>query len=490
MKKIIYIFFLLLMFSACEDRLAENVYSFYDPSTYLVSTETGYSLIDGIAKDWSTNTSTMYGKNLVYIFQGMIADHYIGRDFGHSTREPLFLYTFDPENSIIEGAYSGYYKSIYRANYAINAIANANYDGKVKNYQIAEAHFYRGFCYFHLVRLFGGVPVLASVDDNYRVEEISRGSVSDVYDLIIKDFEFARDNLPTKSEQYAGRPFTNTASAYLAEVYATMSGPEIRIGGGNNKWDNCIAEAKKAMVGMTLEPEFKNIFTLENQNSGELLFSIQYLNQNGRDNSCAGWWQNVKANGLNKLGFSKDFLDAFESGDQRIFYTIRTWFNGQYFNPVNDVDSDSCVWAKVWYDNDKQEQTWDCNVPLKRLSGVELLMAEAINESNHGPNEEAYSAINKIRARAGLQPFSGLNYEMFRDAVRKERRVELACEFSTYMDLKRWGTLIETVNAARKKDPHFPNFTDIPDYKVLLPIPQTEINRNKAFTTADQNPGY
>ena len=58
------------------------------------------------------------------------------------------------------------------------------------------------------------------------------------------------------------------------------------------------------------------------------------------------------------------------------------------------------------------------------------------------------------------------------------------------MDLKRWGILIETVNAARKKDPTYPNFSDIQDHRVLLPIPQSEINRNKAFTQADQNPGY
>lgn len=488
MKKIIYIFLLLLIFSACEDRLTEKVYSFYDPSTYLISPETGYSLVDGIAMDW--NTSSMFRKDLVYIYQGMTADHYIGRDFGHSAREPLFLYTFDPDNSIIEEAYSGFYQSIYRANSVIDAVPNATYDEMIKEYQIAEARFYRGFSYFHLVRLFGGVPILTSTDDVSRVEEIPRASASEVYDLIIEDFEFARDNLPTKSEQDPGRPFKNTASAYLAEAYATMSGPETRIGGGNDKWAECITEAKKAMEGMTLEPEFKDIFTMDNQNSGELLFSFQFINQSGKDNSSGGWWQNVSANRMNKLCFSKDFLDEYETGDQRMFYTIRTWFNGIYFNPLNDVDADSCVWAKVWYDNDKQEETRDCNIPVKRLSGVKLLLAEAINESNNGPNEEAYTAINEIRTRAGLETLSGLTYEEFRDAVRKERRIELVCEYATYMDLKRWGILIETINAERGKDPQYPNFSDVQDHRVLLPIPQTEINRNQAITEADQNPGY
>lgn len=488
MKKIIYVFLLLLISSACRDRLTEEVYSFYDPSTYLISPETGYSLVDGIAMHW--NESEMFRKDQVYIYQGMTADHYLGRDIGHVDREPLFLYTFDAANAIIEGAYAGFYQSVYRANSVIDGIPNATYDETIKKYQIAEAHFYRGFSYFHLVRLFGGVPLLTSTDDVSRVEEIPRASASEVYDLIIEDFEFARDNLPAKSEQQRGRPFKNTASAYLAEVYATMSGPETKIGGGNDKWADCIAEARKAMEGITLQPVFKDIFTMENQNSGELLFSLQFINQSGKDNSSGGWWNNVSKNGLNKLGFSKDFMDAYEPGDQRMFYTVRTWYNNKYFNPLYDVNADSCVWGKVWFDNDKKIETRDCNIPVKRLSGVKLLLAEAINESKNGPDQEAYDALNEIRARASLDPLSDLNYEEFRDAVRKERRIELACEYSTYMDLKRWGILIETVNAQRKTDPHYSNFANIQDFRVLLPIPLAEINRNKAIPQSAQNPGY
>lgn len=488
MKEYIYIILIILAFSACEDRLTEKVYSFYDPSTYLISPETGYSLVDGIAMDW--NESSMFRKDLVYIYQGMTDDHYIGRDLGHTDRESLFLYSFDSDNVIIEGGYAGFYKSIYRANSVLDGIPEARYDEKIKNYQIAEARFYRGFSYFHLVRLFGGVPILTSTDDVNRVEEIPRSSVSDVYKIIIEDFEFARDNLPARNEQARGRPFKNTASAYLAEVYATMSGPEIRIGGGQNKWSECIIEARKAIEGISLESEFKNIFTMENQNSGELLFSFQFINQSGKDNSSGGWWQNVSQNNMNKLGFSKDFMDTFEEGDQRVFHTVRTWYRGKYFNPLNDVNADSCVWAKVWFDNDKQIETRDTNIPVMRLSGVKLLLAEAINESNKGPNGEAYAAINEIRKRAGLESLSNLTYEEFRSAVRNERRIELACEYSRYTDLKRWGTLIETINNVRKKDPQFPDFSDIREHTVLLPIPQAEINRNRAITQDDQNPGY
>lgn len=477
-----------LAFSACEDRLTEKVYSFYDPSKYLESPESGYSLVDGIAMDW--NGSSMFRKDLVYIYQGMTDDHYLGRDLGHTDREPLFLFTFDADNTIIEEAYSGFYKSIYRANSVIDGIPNASYDEKIKNYQIAEARFYRAFSYFHLVRLFGGVPILTTTEDVSRVEEIPRASVTDVYKLIIEDFEFARDNLPTKDKQAKGRPFKNTANAYLAEVYATMSGPEVRIGGGQDKWNECVTEARKAIEGMSIEPEFKNIFTMEKQNSGELLFSFQFINQSGKDNSSGGWWQNVSQNNMNKLGFSKDFMDTYELGDKRVYYTVRTWFKDKFFDPLKDTNADSCVWAKVWFDNDKKIETRDTNIPVMRISGVKLLIAEAINEINNGPNEEAYSSINEIRKRAGLKPLTNLTYEEFKKAVRKERRIELACEYTRYTDLKRWGILIETVNNARKKDPQYPNYTDALDYAVLFPIPQTEINRNKAIKQEDQNPGY
>jgi hypothetical protein len=68
-----------------------------------------------------------------------------------------------------------------------------------------------------------------------------------------------------------------------------------------------------------------------------------------------------------------------------------------------------------------------------------------------------------------------------RQAIRHERRVELAMEHDRFFDLVRWGIAGPTLRAAGKT-----NFNDTRD--VLLPIPQTQIDISRGVLT--QNPGY
>ena len=57
------------------------------------------------------------------------------------------------------------------------------------------------------------------------------------------------------------------------------------------------------------------------------------------------------------------------------------------------------------------------NWPVIRYAEVLLIYAEALNEVNSGPTQEAYNAINKVRNRAGLSDLAGLDQEEFRDAI-------------------------------------------------------------------------
>jgi len=95
-----------------------------------------------------------------------------------------------------------------------------------------------------------------------------------------------------------------------------------------------------------------------------------------------------------------------------------------------------------------QNYSW----PFMRLSGLWLLYAECLNEVN-GPTTEAYSWIDKVRARAGLPGVvaSWSNYstnankyatkEGLRQIIHQERRIELAFEGQAGWDLRRWKEL-------------------------------------------------
>ena len=154
----------------------------------------------------------------------------------------------------------------------------------------------------------------------------------------------------------------------------------------------------------------------------------------------------------------------------------------------------------ILIDNNLSNQNWY----ILRYADVLLLYAEALNEANHGPDFAAYNAINRVRRRAyGLDldaassadlP-SGLSYEEFQAAVRKERSWELAFEGQRRMDLTRWGSYYETIWDTYEKLADFHEIA--PSYLVaieytkkgkneLMPIPQREID----LCGYEQNPGW
>ncbi len=123
-----------------------------------------------------------------------------------------------------------------------------------------------------------------------------------------------------------------------------------------------------------------------------------------------------------------------------------------------------------------------------RLADTYLMLAEA--QLLQGKAKEATDAVNMIRRRAA---FSGkvtameiTQAKMNMEMIYEERGRELAGEQIRWMDLKRWGNLVERV---QKYNPQAaPNVKAI---HLLRPIPQTQIDRTEGGVTAfPQNPGY
>lgn len=110
------------------------------------------------------------------------------------------------------------------------------------------------------------------------------------------------------------------------------------------------------------------------------------------------------------------------------------------------------------------------------------MYAEALNESDK--TDDAYTYINKVRERAGLNDLSGLSKEQFRTAMEKERRVEFLCEGQRWFDLVRTGRAITVI------DDYFKNnglSFSVTQNELLMPIPQRETDINPNLK---QNPGY
>jgi len=173
-------------------------------------------------------------------------------------------------------------------------------------------------------------------------------------------------------------------------------------------------------------------------------------------------------------------------------------------------------------------QTNSVNIHLFRYADVLLLLAEA--EVEAGVLDNARTIVNEIRARAGVRVQGpGTNratiavpindpsitwavyrvglYPSFpsqayaRDAVRFERRVELAMEGQRFFDLRRWGIAEATLNAylngqaggaEETRRPHLAAAELFIARHRYYPIPtiQIELSKVGAESRLTQNPGW
>lgn len=133
----------------------------------------------------------------------------------------------------------------------------------------------------------------------------------------------------------------------------------------------------------------------------------------------------------------------------------------------------------------------DANFPFLRYADVLLVYAEAQNEL--GQAVDAIDYLNKVRQRsnATLASSTGAgaldSKTKVRSAIIEERAKEFACEADRRWDLIRWGIYLQAMNAIEGSDDAGVLKTR-QERNLLFPIPQPELNTNKAITA--NNPGW
>jgi hypothetical protein len=140
---------------------------------------------------------------------------------------------------------------------------------------------------------------------------------------------------------------------------------------------------------------------------------------------------------------------------------------------------------------------------LYRLGNIYLDYAEALNEAEPG-NADVLRYLNLIRERAGVPQYGSAELpapagqSAMRDAIRKERRVELAFENVRYFDTRRWKIAEQTDNGpiyGLNINEDMPNFLTVVPFETrvfekrhyLWPIPSKDVNVD---TFLVQNPGW
>jgi len=407
-------------------------------------------------------------------------------------------FTLTPTNKFCETLWSGHYNSIGACNQALKSLEVASVDAATRSRLLGEVRFIRGYLYFNLVRMFGGVPLVLRVptdadDANNDPSFQTRATVTDVYNSIIEDLQFAVDNLPEKSSLTSvdGHVKKGSAQGLLAKVHMYL---------GNWQQVYELTQVIITSAKYTLLPDYGTIWRQGGDNSPESLFEIEtgkFNNANLKiDNYTVA--QGVRVGGKggwDDLGWgfndpSLSLINSYEPADLRknqtiIFIDNSGTHQGTVLWDGFRVPSADSV-QNLYYNYkaytskiaesyaNKDDKDRPKNIKVLRYADVLLMNAEAAIHTGAG---DADAALNLVRQRAGLAPKSGATI----DDVWQERHVELAMEHDRFWDIVRQGRAATVMQSAGKT-----NFVE--GTHELLPIPSSQILISGG--KLKQNPGY
>lgn len=398
------------------------------------------------------------------------------------------------QNDVVQGFWITCYKGVNNANVAIKYTQQSSVSEDFKMRSVAEAKFMRALFYFYLVQLYDGVPMPTDVDNPDAVRDgYPRSTAEEVYQLVISDLQYAVEHLNSKGNNGSepGRANKEAAVALLGKVYLTRKQYDL----AKSTLEPLLTSAKTSLM-----PAYADLFIEKNENNIESLFEVQFSNEPDNTSNMAnntGAWQ-INSPGLTGAGGhviipTDYFFNSFEDNDLRKDATFRTVF----YNANGEL-VDYSWWADVGKPHVKKFDITtgvsvsgslsSRNMYYLRLADAILMYAEAVNELNDVP--VALANLNKIRQRAGLDKWENAHggvpsQDQLRTEILLERMRELGFEGWRWFDLKRTGTLLNTVKANN------PDATPNMQTKHLLyPIPAKEFENNPRLTPKDQNEGY
>jgi len=435
---------------------------------------------------------------------------------------------------------------IKAANFIINGAGNT--PGATQdeiNYALNQAHFWRAWAYFYLVRTFGPLPMVTSLDVDF---SIGLSKVSVIFDMIINDLK-AAENLPPN---YTISPKAingvnvvasqGAVKAMLSYVYLTMAGWPLNK--GTEYYKLAAAKALEVIQGAEngtyyykLYDEYWKIHSKqENRINKEAIIAVYYSQAFGTGDSsesargaindipdCSGGYNDSRA----ELGFYCNFP---EGPRKNVTYPPVTYYTGSktaypwwstnlptnnrfpYFG-LSAFTSDGNSAGTYEYNFNQsfssQCSGWTDQIhQMIRLSEVYCWYAEAVGRSGE-TNAKAIEVLNKVRNRAdGQGPVDDASVNHYSPNMTASELAEAAYnEHGWEIAGWYWGTVATRYNDMQRMDRvqnHFNTRKTNPTYtipgsggvtlsesngptdswresKMYAPYPQQDVERNQAL---------
>jgi len=487
-KKYITVTLLAIGLTSCDDFLNENPIS---QNTTTNAYKTASDAEAALVGAYDTFQQEYYIWDNI-IFHDVISDNYYA---GGDNAEIFSVedLTLSPTNGRLFSNWSQIYNGIAKANVVLAKVpgipdAQLDVDGR-REQILGEASFLRAYHYFQLVTMWGGVPLITAPVSSTDPSETNkpRSTEDEVYAQIIADLEYAAEHLPDTYGDDASvnkaRATKGAANAMLAKAHAQKPDRDY-----NKVLTYCNAVINSA-ADYELLSDFTHLFDGNHYNNNESILEVQFVG-----GAEANWGPQLllppSISGDTWRKFitpSHDLVNAFDAeGDDirknaSILFEKAPWADEFWSTTVNGSVPFAFKWksANGWASTNRQY--------ILRLADIVLLKAEALNEL--GQLEDARTEIDRVRDRVGLDPTPATNKAEMRLAIENERRLELCQEAQRWNDLKRYGRAVTVMNALQEIDlrTNLVKDYDMTEAKLLLPIPQSERNRNPML---DQNAGY
>ena len=515
-----------------------------------------YSMLDGWAESWGSVSSPWPASGSNWIWGSVLSDDaHKGSEAGDQGQsEELELFQWAPGNSYFNDRFVILYEGIARVNAAMGLLNSVEGIDAAKSASLAgEARFLRGHFHFEAWKMWKNVPYYTEEDTDFR-----KANTADIVPNILADFEAAAAALPASQGQ-PGRVTSGAANAYIGKLHLynnnfseAKAALDKVVSSGQYSLNPCFHDIFS--VGLENGPEMVfsiqasvNDGTSEGQNG---MFGDR-LNfpHGGSPFGCCGFHQPsqnlVNAHRVDDAGlplfstFNDEKVDENYTGplDPRLDWTV-----GRDGIPFLDIGVHEPSWIrsrsfsgpyspkKFSYEAGQNQQAggWvstqlsPINFPIIRYSDVLLMLAEA--EVEAGSLERARELTNMVRARAagcaqgadgarsGITAAEGAAYSNYsvstyddawtsqaaaRDAVRYERRLELALEGHRFFDLRRWGVAADVINTYLEVEKtvlptYLSNSAGYQAKNDLMPLPtiQIELSSIDGTPMLQQNPGY
>ena len=408
----------------------------------------------------------------------------------------------------INGAWIDIFVGVVRANAVLENLEHVTVPNQAA--LVAEARALRAFYYYQLMDLFGGVPLVTDTELKTR----PRNTRTEIFNFIESELKAVRSALPLASqrgESEYGRVTRGGADAILANLYLNAAVFSKETGVSATSYNSCAtvqiggisacqlainyADSILNSGSYQLATNWRSNFTADNNTSKENIFVVNLLNVSGLGTNFlyrALHYNQLSPTPWNGFATIAEVYNAFDANDaRRQIFLVGPQINFDNGQPAKDRAGNPLVFtvsianeraasegegariAKWPSDPNHVNEEHGNDFAYFRLGEIYLIKAEAQFEL--GNTAGALTLLNTLRARV-FEPDQPL-LTVSRDVILRERLFELTGEAKRRQDLIRHGKFTAAWSFKPASAAH----------KILMPIPQNQIDANPQLT---QNPGY